>query len=94
MELSRRLEPMLMPLIASLTLGLAPFVPQPHVWEKLTWLMTGREFAMIDIFDLLLHGAPWVWLLWTMVGVLRGSREESPASHHVVTDEGDEGDGG
>jgi hypothetical protein len=22
-------------LIASLTLGLAPFVPEPHIWEKL-----------------------------------------------------------
>lgn len=51
------------PLVASLTLGLAPFVPQPHVVEKLRWLAAGQPLRAIDVFDLLLHGAPWLWLL-------------------------------
>lgn len=51
------------PLVASLTLGLAPFVPQPHVVEKLRWLAAGQTLRTIDVFDLLLHGAPWLWLL-------------------------------
>jgi hypothetical protein len=48
--------------IIALTLGLAPFVPQPHVWEKLNMLVAGTLSRPIDIFDLFLHGAPWVML--------------------------------
>lgn len=48
--------------IAALTLGLAPFVPEPHVWEKLKMLATGQLSRPIDIFDLALHGAPWLLL--------------------------------
>jgi hypothetical protein len=49
-------------IIASLTLGLAPFVPEPHVWEKLRMLATGQLSRPIDIFDLVMHGTPWVLL--------------------------------
>ncbi len=48
-------------LIFCLTIGLAPFAP-PHVWEKLGMLVTGNLRAPIDIFDLLMHGAPWIVL--------------------------------
>ena len=49
--------------IASLTLGLAPFTPEPHVWEKLKWVARGAEgMAWFDWFDLLLHGSPWALL--------------------------------
>ena len=44
-------------------LGLAPFTPEPHVWEKLKMLVAGELSRPIDIFDLCLHGAPWVLLL-------------------------------
>ncbi|GAA3873803.1 RND transporter [Celeribacter arenosi] len=47
---------------AALTLGLAPFVPEPHVWEKLNMLVSGTLIAPVDIFDLVFHGAPWVLL--------------------------------
>jgi rhodanese-related sulfurtransferase len=53
-----------MPVLASLTLGLAPFFPQPHVVEKLGMLVSG-DLASIDWFDLLMHGAPWLWLART-----------------------------
>ena len=46
-----------------LTLGLAPFVPEPHAWEKLKMLASGELHKPIDIFDLLLHGTPWVLLI-------------------------------
>ncbi len=49
--------------MASLLLGLAPFVPEPHVWEKLKMLADGTLSKPIDIFDLLLHGTPWVLLI-------------------------------
>ena len=48
--------------ILALTLGLAPFVPEPHVWQKLKMLFAGELSRPIDIFDLFLHGAPWVLL--------------------------------
>lgn len=63
---------LLTPLIASLTLGLAPFQPEPHVVEKLRRVATAPGgMAPIDWFDLVLHGAPWVWLAVAAVGVLR-----------------------
>lgn len=49
--------------ILALTLGLAPFSPEPHVWEKLRMLFAGELSRPIDIFDLFLHGVPWLALL-------------------------------
>jgi hypothetical protein len=52
------------PLIASLTLGLAPFVPEPHVLGKIRWVAGGAVGMQgMDWFDLVLHGFPWVWLI-------------------------------
>lgn len=50
-------------IIACLTLGLAPFVPQPHIWEKLQMLAKGELVRPIDWFDFVLHGAPWALLI-------------------------------
>ena len=55
-------------LIASLTLGLAPFNP-PHILGKIQWILGGNAFSAEngmksqDWFDVLLHGLPWVLLL-------------------------------
>jgi hypothetical protein len=59
-------------LIASLTLGLAPFNP-PHIWGKIQWILGGNAFSLengmrsADWFDVLLHGFPWVLLLISML---------------------------
>ncbi len=42
----------------ALVLGLAPFVPEPHLWEKLKMLAAGTLVRPIDIFDLAYHGLP------------------------------------
>lgn len=55
--------PLSLLLIACLTLGLAPFFPVPHIWEKLTMLAHGTLSRPIDIFDLILHGTPWILLI-------------------------------
>ncbi len=55
--------PLLPIILVALTLGLAPFVPEPHIWEKLKMLVAGDLVRPIDIFDLLLHAAPWALLL-------------------------------
>lgn len=65
---------LLLPLVASLTLGLAPFVPEPHLMGKVRWILGGAEgMSVMDWFDAVLHGLPWVWLaLATGVTLLRG----------------------
>lgn len=59
-------------LILSLTLGLAPFVPHPHIWKQIKNLWYGRPMPALDWFDLLLHGAPWVFLIFVLVQMARG----------------------
>ena len=50
-------------LIASLTLGLAPFVPEPHIVGKIRWVAGGAVgMTGMDWFDLVFHGFPWVFL--------------------------------
>jgi hypothetical protein len=49
-------------LLVALSVGLAPFFPEPHVWEKLKMLAAGELTRPIDIFDLALHGLPWLFL--------------------------------
>ena len=39
-------------------LALAPFSPEPHLWEKLNLLFDGTLVRPVDIFDLFLHGTP------------------------------------
>lgn len=54
-----------MAVILSLTLGLAPFFPEPHLWGKLKWVWGGAVgMQAVDYFDLIMHGAPWVFLLY------------------------------
>ncbi|MDH5218436.1 MAG: RND transporter [Gammaproteobacteria bacterium] len=54
----------LIPLVMiSVMLGLAPFVPEPHLWEKLKMLTSGELSKPIDIFDLLMHGTPAILLV-------------------------------
>ena len=50
-------------ILIALTLGLAPFAPEPHVWEKLKMLVEGTLTRPVDIFDLFLHGTPWILLI-------------------------------
>ncbi|MEZ4776502.1 MAG: hypothetical protein R3D00_25225 [Bacteroidia bacterium] len=51
-------------LMISLTLGLAPFFPEPHIWGKIKWIAGGAVgMAPMDWFDTLLHGLPWVGLI-------------------------------
>lgn len=63
----------------SLLLGLAPFVPEPHVWEKLKMLFDGSLAKPIDIFDLLMHGTPWVLLGLKTIRhfTLQGNKQEN-----------------
>ncbi len=55
-------------ILACLTLGLAPFFPEPHVWGKIKWVLGGAHgMKPMDWFDLLMHGLPWLLLLRLLV---------------------------
>ena len=54
----------------SLTLGLAPFFPEPHIIGKIRWIMGGANgMSLMDWGDFLMHGTPWILLI--RVGVLK-----------------------
>ena len=46
-----------------LTLGLAPFRPEPHIIGKIRWVLGGAKgMRFMDYFDLVLHGFPFILL--------------------------------
>jgi len=50
------------------TLGLAPFTPEPHIIGKLKWIFGGADgMQFMDWFDVVLHGFPFVLLLWLII---------------------------
>lgn len=60
-------------ILLCLTMGLAPFVPEPHIWGKVKWLAGGAVgMGPMDWFDVVLHGFPWVLLLRLAVKTLMG----------------------
>ena len=50
-------------ILLSLTLGLAPFTPMPHLVEKIGMLAAGELVRPVDVFDLVMHSSPIVLLL-------------------------------
>lgn len=52
-----------------LILGLAPFVPEPHLLEKLRMLSQGTLRKPIDIFDLLYHATPFILLAIKLIRI-------------------------
>lgn len=55
-------------ILLCLTLGLAPFFPEPHIIGKLRWLAGGANgMTLKDYFDVVLHGFPFVLLIRLIV---------------------------
>lgn len=51
-------------ILLCLTLGLAPFLPEPHIFGKMRWLAGGGNgMRPMDYFDIALHGFPFVLLI-------------------------------
>ena len=62
---------------ACLTLGLAPFFPEPHIVGKIRWVAGGgKGMQLMDVFDLLLHGIPWLAFLVLGVVYLFGKKDK------------------
>lgn len=55
-------------LLLCLTLGLAPFLPEPHIWGKIKWIAGGAVgMKAEDWFDVLFHGLPFILLLRLLI---------------------------
>jgi len=55
-------------ILLCLTLGMAPFLPEPHIWGKLKWIAGGANgMQLIDWFDTVMHGFPFVLLFRLMI---------------------------
>jgi hypothetical protein len=63
--------PLMVLLPVAVLLALAPFSPEPHLWEKLKMLVDGTLVKPLDIFDLFLHATPLVLLVLKVVRYVR-----------------------
>jgi hypothetical protein len=43
--------------VGATVLGLAPLLPEPHLWQKMKMLAAGTLTRPLDIFDLLFHAS-------------------------------------
>lgn len=46
--------------ILCLTVGLAPFSPEPHIVEKTRLILHGQLSSFVDFFDFIFHLSPFV----------------------------------
>jgi hypothetical protein len=69
--------PLSLLIVLCLSLGLAPFAPEPHLLGKLKMLAAGELSKLIDSFDLMLHGTPWILLIIKLLLPLTGKPEQA-----------------
>jgi len=55
--------------VVAVFFALAPFQPEPHLFEKLRMLFEGVLTRPIDIFDLFMHGLPIVLLVIRLIRI-------------------------
>lgn len=57
-------SPLFIAIVGCFTLGLAPFLPEPHLVGKIRWVMGGAVgMQPKDWFDMFLHASPWLILM-------------------------------
>lgn len=67
-------------ILTCLTLGLAPFFPEPHIVGKIRWILGGAHgMQPLDWGDTLLHGAPWLVLIYFVLRDLLAKRHRPGA---------------
>ena len=59
--------PLLILVVVTIFLGIAPLGATPHLVEKWNMLMTGTLTKPLDIFDFLMHGTPAVLLILKLI---------------------------
>lgn len=58
--------------LAAIFMSLAPFKPQPHLWEKINMLMVGTLTKPLDIFDLFWHS---FLIILVVIKLIRRSKQ-------------------
>jgi hypothetical protein len=72
--------PLIALVIAALALGLAPFAPEPHLWQKLKMLANGTLSQPIDIFDLVMHASVPLLLVVRLIRMARSGAKLDSSS--------------
>lgn len=72
--------PLALLFVLALLLALAPFYPEPHLWQKTEMLLEGTLRDPVDIFDLLFHASLGLVLILrlTRIAVQSRRREDLP----------------
>lgn len=64
-------------LLLCITLGMAPFQPEPHLFGKIRWIAGGAEgMQLIDWLDVFLHGTPFILLTRLVLRSLLGRNQK------------------
>jgi hypothetical protein len=66
--------------LAAIALGLAPFTPEPHLWQKLKMLANGTLSQPIDIFDLVMHASVPLLLVARLIRMARSGAKPDSSS--------------
>ena len=64
-------------ILAAIFMSLAPFKPQPHLWEKLNMLFAGTLSRPVDVFDLFWHS---FLIILVVIKLVRRSKTVSDTS--------------
>lgn len=63
-------------ILLCVTIGLAPFNPEPHIWGKIKWIAGGANgMGVSDWFDVILHGFPWILLPFSLAVYLNNKQK-------------------
>lgn len=58
-------------LVLTLTIGLAPYTPQPHLVSKLIMLFSGQLQQPLDWFDLIMHASPFALIVIKLISIAK-----------------------
>ena len=65
-------------IIGCLTLGLTPYLPEPHIVGKIRWVVGGAKgMQIMDWFDFIMHGIPWLLLIRLVIITLTTKKASS-----------------
>lgn len=59
----------------SVLMALVPFLPEPHLWQKVKMMFAGTLTRPVDIFDLVWHGVPAVVLAMKLARIAGTHRQ-------------------
>ena len=62
-------------IIMALILGVVPISPEPHLVEKIRFLINGTLTKAIDIFDLVMHSTPIILMLFKLLLKLKSKKK-------------------